>query len=253
MPTIPTQDLTGRVALVTGTTSGLGRRFALVLAQAGADVVITGRRVERLAPLAAEIEAMGRKALPLALDVTDISSIESVVAQTKETFGRIDILINNAGMNVAERSIDMTPDQYDQMSDTNVKGVFFTSTRVAPVMIEQGSGSIINIGSIGTHTVLPGSALYCTTKAAVGMMTKSHAKEWARYGVNVNAICPGYIMTELTGDWFGTPGGEKQLKSFPRRRLADEDTLDGTMLLLASDQGKMITGSIMTIDDGQSL
>ncbi|MDF1687570.1 MAG: NAD(P)-dependent dehydrogenase (short-subunit alcohol dehydrogenase family) [Parvibaculaceae bacterium] len=253
MPTIPTQDLTGRVALVTGTTSGLGRRFALVLAQAGADVVITGRRVERLAPLAAEIEALGRKALPLALDVTDISSIESVVAQTKETFGRIDILINNAGMNVAESSIDMTPEQYDQMSDTNVKGVFFTSTRVAPIMIEQGSGSIINIGSIGTHTVLPGSALYCTTKAAVGMMTKSHAREWARYGVNVNAICPGYIMTELTGDWFGTPGGEKQLKSFPRRRLADEDALDGTMLLLASDQGKMITGSIMTIDDGQSL
>lgn len=253
MPTIPTQDLTGRVALVTGTTSGLGRRFALVLAQAGADVVITGRRVERLAPLAAEIEALGRKALPLALDVTDISSIESVVAQTKETFGRIDILINNAGMNVAESSIDMTPEQYDQMSDTNVKGVFFTSTRVAPIMIEQGSGSIINIGSIGTHTVLPGSALYCTTKAAVGMMTKSHAREWARYGVNVNAICPGYIMTELTGDWFGTPGGEKQLKSFPRRRLADEDALDGAMLLLASDQGKMITGSIMTIDDGQSL
>jgi len=253
MPTIPTQDLTGRVALVTGTTSGLGRRFALVLAKAGADVVITGRRVERLAALEKEIEALGRKALPLALDVTDVSSIENVVAQTKETFGRIDILINNAGMNIAESSLRMSSEQYDQMSDTNVKGVFFTSTRVADVMIEQGSGSIINIGSIGTHTVLPGSALYCTTKAAVGMMTKSHAKEWARYGVNVNAICPGYIQTELTGEWFSSPGGEKQLKGFPRRRLADEDCLDGMMLLLASDQGKMITGSIITVDDGQSL
>lgn len=253
MPTIPTQDLTGRVALVTGTTSGLGRRFALVLAKAGADVVITGRRVERLAALEKEIEALGRKSLPLALDVTDVSSIENVVAKTKETFGRIDILINNAGMNIAESSLDISPEQYDQMSDTNVKGVFFTSTRVAQVMIEQGSGSIINIGSIGTHTVLPGSALYCTTKAAVGMMTKSHAKEWARYGVNVNAICPGYIQTELTGEWFNSPGGEKQLKGFPRRRLADEDCLDGMMLLLSSDQGKMITGSIITVDDGQSL
>lgn len=253
MPTIPTQDLSGRTAIVTGTTSGLGRRFALVLAKAGADVVITGRRVERLAPLAKEIEALGRKALSLALDVTDVSSIENVVAKTKETFGRIDILINNAGMNIAERSLDMTPEQYDQMADTNVKGVFFMSTRVAPVMIEQGAGSIINIGSIGTHTVLPGSALYCTTKAAVGMMTKSLAKEWARFGVNVNAICPGYIKTELTGDWFDSPGGEKQLKGFPRRRLSDPDSLDGTMLLLASDQGQMITGSIITVDDGQSL
>ena len=111
MPTIPTQDLTGRVALVTGTTSGLGRRFALVLAKAGADVVITGRRVERLAALEKEIEALGRKALPLALDVTDVSSIENVVAQTKETFGRIDILINNAGMNIAESSLRMSSEQ----------------------------------------------------------------------------------------------------------------------------------------------
>lgn len=251
---LPDYDLSGKVALVTGATSGLGRRFALVLAKAGAKVAITGRRVERLTVLQSEIEAMGGTAAAIALDVTDPASITACMAETEGALGPVDILINNAGMNVQALPAEVTPEGFDTMFDTNVRGAFFMAQAAGRSMMARGAGGrIVNIASIGAHTVLPGLTIYCMTKAAVGMMTRSLAKEWARHQINVNAMCPGFIETELNSDWFGTEGGQKQIKSWPRRRLGVEEDLDGTLLLLASDHGRFITGSLFTVDDGQSL
>ncbi|MAB14115.1 glucose 1-dehydrogenase [Parvibaculum sp.] len=251
---LPSYDLTGKVALVTGATSGLGKRFALILAKAGAKVAITGRRVERLAELQKEIEAMGGKAASIALDVTDTDSIAACIEKTETELGSIDILVNNAGMNVEALPADVTPDGFDTMFDTNVRGAFFMAQAAGRSMIARGQGGrIINIASIGAHTVLPGLTIYCMTKAAVGMMTKSLGKEWARHNINVNAMCPGFIETELNADWFASEGGQKQIRRWPRKRLGLEEDLDGTLLLLASDHSRFITGALFTVDDGQSL
>jgi NAD(P)-dependent dehydrogenase (short-subunit alcohol dehydrogenase family) len=251
---LPDHDLTGKVALVTGATSGLGRRFALILAKAGAKVAITGRRVERLSTLKQEIEAMGGTAAAIALDVTDTDSIAACLAATEAELGPLDILVNNAGMNVQALPADVTPEGFDTMFDTNVRGAFFMAQAAGRSMIARGQGGrIINIASIGAHTVLPGLTIYCMTKAAIGMMTRSLGKEWARHHINVNAICPGFIETELNSDWFKTEGGQKQIKSWPRRRLGLEEDLDGTLLLLSSAAGRFITGSLFTVDDGQSI
>jgi NAD(P)-dependent dehydrogenase (short-subunit alcohol dehydrogenase family) len=248
------QDLTGKVAIVTGTTSGLGRRFAQVLVNAGAAVAITGRRVERLENLAAEIENMGGRALPVQLDVTDVHSIEQCVREVETELGHIDILVNNAGMNVQSAAVDLSPDDFDALMSTNMRGAFFMATRVGQRMIERGEGgNVINIASIGAHTVLPGLTSYCMSKAAVAMMTRSLAHEWARHKINVNALCPGFIETELNSEWFASAGGEKQIKTWPRRRLGKESDLDGALLMFASQQGRLMTGSVLTVDDGQSL
>ncbi len=252
--TLPSFDLTGKVALVTGATSGLGRRFALILAKSGAAVAITGRRVDRLETLKSEIEAMGGKALAIALDVTDPTSITACVDAAEQGLGPVNILVNNAGMNVEALAHEVTPEGYDTMFDTNVRGAFFMAQAVGTRMIARGEGGrIINIASIGAFTQLPGLAIYTMTKAAIAMMTKSLAKEWARKQINVNAICPGFIETELNSYWFQSEGGQKQIKTFPRRRLGTESDLDGTLLLLASDHSRFITGSLFTADDGQSL
>lgn len=251
---LPSFDLTGKVALVTGATSGLGRRFALILAKSGASVAITGRRVDRLEALKAEIESVGGEALPIALDVTDPASIKACVEAAEQGLGPVNILVNNAGMNVQAMAHEVTPEGYDTMFDTNVRGAFFMAQAVGNRMIARGEGGrIINIASIGAFTQLPGLVLYTMTKAAVAMMTKSLAKEWARKNINVNAMCPGFIETELNSEWFQSEGGQRQIKTFPRRRLGVESDLDGTLLLLASDHSRFITGSLFTADDGQSL
>ena len=252
--TMPSYDLTGKVALVTGATSGLGRHFALVLAKSGAAVAITGRRLERLKALQAEIEAMGGKALSIELDVMNTDSIKACVETAEKGLGPINILVNNAGMNIQAMAHEVTPEIYDAMFNTNVRGTFFMAQAVGARMIERGEGGrIINIASIGAFTQLPGLVLYTMTKSAVAMMTKSLAKEWARTQINVNAMCPGFIETELNDEWFRSEGGQKQIKSWPRRRLGIEADLDGTLLLLASDHSRFITGSLFTVDDGQSL
>jgi NAD(P)-dependent dehydrogenase (short-subunit alcohol dehydrogenase family) len=252
---LPSFDLTGKTVLVTGATSGLGRRFALILAKAGASVAITGRRTDRLETLKQEIEAMGRKALPVALDVTDNDSITACVEAVEANLGPVDILINNAGMNVEAMAHEVTPEGYDTMFNTNVRGAFFMAQAVATRMMLRSCehGRIINIASIGAFTQLPGLVIYTMTKAAIAMMTKSLAKEWARKKINVNAICPGFIETELNSEWFQSEGGQRQIKTFPRRRLGTESDLDGTILLLASEHSRFITGSLFTADDGQSL
>lgn len=249
-----TIDLTGKTALISGTTSGFGRHMALTLAKAGARVAITGRRTERLADLKAEIEAIDGRALPIALDVTSLDSIRNCVETCETELGPIDILVNNAGMNVDQRATDVTEEAYDTVMGTNLKGAFFMAQETAKRMIAMGRpGRIINIASIGGHTVLPGLSVYCMSKAGVLMMTRSLAREWARHEINVTALCPGFIETEINAHWFETEGGQKQVMAYPRRRLGEIADLDGALLLLASDQGRIITGTSITIDDGQSL
>ncbi len=247
-------DLSGKVVLITGTTSGFGRRFAHVLADAGAKVAITGRRKDRLEQVGQEIEAIGGTYSSHALDVTDEKSVAQVVGEVTEELGPIDVLINNAGMNVQSLATEIKVEEFDQILATNMRGSFLMAQDVGRRMIDRGEGgTILNIGSIGSHTVLPYLTAYCMSKAAVAMMTRCLAREWARYLINVNALCPGYIETELNSDWFATEKGQAQIMGYPRRRLGLEPDLDGALLLLCSDQARIITGSLITIDDGQSL
>jgi NAD(P)-dependent dehydrogenase (short-subunit alcohol dehydrogenase family) len=248
-------DLSGKVALITGTTSGFGERFARVLAGVGAKVVLTGRRVDRLEALKAELEAKGKEVLAIPLDVTDAASIEACVAASTEHFGQIDILINNAGMNVEGPALELSADDLDRILDTNLRSVFLMSREVAKGMVKRGGagGRIVNIASMGAYKVLPGLAAYCATKAAVVTLTRAFAREWARHDLTVNAICPGYIETEINAEWFQTELGRRQIKSFPRRRLGDVSDLDSSLLMLVSPQSHFITGSTIDVNDAQSL
>ncbi|MBN9566485.1 MAG: glucose 1-dehydrogenase [Alphaproteobacteria bacterium] len=247
-------DLTGRTAFVTGATSGLGRRFATVLAEAGAAVAIAGRRLERLESLKAEITAKGGKCAAVALDVTDARRIAPALEEAEKALGPIDILVNNAGMNSQGAVLAISDAEFDQVMNTNLRGPFLMARETARKMIARGKGgSIINIASIGALRVLPGLTAYCMSKAALAMMTQCLAREWARKNINVNAICPGYIETELNSEWFHSEKGQEQINSFPRRRLAAEQDLDGMLLLLASPAARAITGALLTVDDGQSL
>lgn len=248
-------DLNGKVALVTGATSGLGARFAEVLAANGAKVVITGRRVDRLADLKAKIEAAGGEALALPLDVLDNGSIAKCVAGAIEEMGQIDILLNNSGVGDPGMATDFSEDKYDRVMGTNAKGAFFVAQAVANHMIEkQIEGRIINIASMAATNVIGGLSVYCMSKAACLHMTHALALEWARYGINVNAICPGYIRTEINDAHWETEAGKKAIARMPRRRVGDPSDLDGIMLLFASDkEGRFITGASLDVADGQTL
>jgi len=239
---------------VTGATSGFGRHFAEVLARAGATVVITGRRVERLHALRDRIAAAGGTAHPVALDVTSVASIRACVDEAERLAGPVTVLVNNAGIIIQSMAGDLAEADWDAIMDTNVKGVFFTAQLIGTRMIERGiRGRIVNVASIGAMKALPGLVAYCTSKAAVAMMTKGLAREWARHHVAVNALCPGYVKTELNDAWFESEPGTKQIAGFPRRRLATEESLDASLLLLCSRHAEFITGSLFTVDDGQLL
>jgi len=249
-----TADFTGLTALVTGASSGLGERFAVLLAEKGAQVVVTGRRAERLQGLVDRIGEAGGKAHAVALDVTDPASITACLDQAEAAAGPVHILINNAGMNVQGFATELSEDDYDRIMDTNVKGVYFTAREAAKRMIARGEGGqIVNIASIGAFRTLPGLSAYCASKASVAMLTQSFAREWARYGINVNAICPGYITTEINEAWFETEAGQKQVNRYPRKRLGVAEDLDGALLLLASPANRFLTGALLTVDDAQSL
>ncbi len=249
-----TFNLTGQTAFITGATSGFGAHFAHVLSDAGAKVVITGRRVERLQALKSAIDAKGGSAIALPIDVTDVSRIRACLEEAERAAGPIGILVNNAGLNVQSSVSALSEADYDTVMDTNVKGAFFVAQAVGARMIaHKMQGRIVNIGSIGSFKALPGLVAYSMSKAAVAMMTKGLAREWAKYHIAVNAICPGYIRTELNGEWFDSEGGRKQIAGFPRRRLGREEDLDATLLLLCSQHANFITGSLFTVDDGQLL
>jgi NAD(P)-dependent dehydrogenase (short-subunit alcohol dehydrogenase family) len=255
MPSPVTFDLAGETALVTGATSGFGARFAEVLAAAGARVVATGRRVERLEALCRRIADAGGTAHAVPLDVTKVESIRACVAAAEDALGGpISILVNNAGISIQSSASKLAEADYDALMDTNVKGAFFMAQLVGNRMVERGiQGRIVNVASIGAFKALPGLVAYSMSKAAVAMMTKGLAREWARHHVAVNAICPGYIVTELNDTWFASEAGQKQVQGFPRRRLGKEEDLDATLLLLCSRHARFITGSLFTVDDGQLL
>ena len=247
-------DLNGQTALITGATSGLGVRFAEILSAAGAKVVLTGRRKERLIAVKKKIEASGGCALALSLDVTNTAKIKDCIDEAEQSSGRISILVNNAGLNIQSDVTTLSEHDYDTIMDTNVKGMFFVAQTVGARMLHHKiQGRIVNIASIGAFKPLPGLTAYSMSKAAVAMMTKGMAREWAKNHIAVNAICPGFIKTELNSDWFETEGGQKQIMGFPRRRLGNESDLDATLLLLCSSHASFITGSLFTIDDGQLL
>lgn len=252
------KPLAGRVAVVTGASSGLGARFARVLSGAGASVAVMARRTDRLEALVAELNAAGGKAVAIALDVADTPAIGPALDAAQAALGPISIMINNAGVGGDGMAMDMTVETFDQTMAVNVRAVYFGAVEAAKRMIasgvaEAGEARIINIASIAAFNQLPGLSVYCASKAACASLTKGLAREWARPRIAVNAICPGYIETEINSDWFQTEGGQKQIKGFPRRRLMDEDVLDEALLMLAGRRAHFITGTTINIDDGQTL
>jgi NAD(P)-dependent dehydrogenase (short-subunit alcohol dehydrogenase family) len=244
-------DLKDHVALVTGTTSGLGRRFALVLAKCGAKVAITGRRVERLETLAKEIRAGGGECLPLRLDMTDRASIREVVDETERAFGLITLLVNNAGIPDAQRAHKMSDALVDSVFDTNLRGPWVLSCEVARRLIEaRKPGRMVNISSIGAFQYGGnGAALYSVTKAALARMTEALAVEWARFHINVNAIAPGAFSSEMMDGMLARSGDFSQ--AFPRKRVCDPALLDSTLLYLVSPASEAVTGTVIKVDDGQ--
>lgn len=254
---LPTFDLRGRTALVTGASSGLGARFARVLAAAGARVALAARRVDRLAAQVDAIRATGAVAEAISLDVEQESSIIAAYDAVETRLGPVDIVVNNAGMNARGLAVDIAAADFDTLMAVNVRGVFLVAREGARRMMSEGRdparGRIVNIASIGALKVLPGLTPYCTSKAAVVMMTKSLAREWAKHGIAVNAICPGYVETEINAAWIAEAAGQKMVQGFPRRRLMREEDLDAPILMLCGASGQFVTGAIVTIDDGQSL
>lgn len=254
----PVFDLAGRVALVTGASSGLGERFASILAASGAAVVLAARRTDRLEQTCVAIRAAGGRAIAVAMDVADEASTIAAYDVAEKAFGPVDTIIANAGMNSEGSAIDLPVDEFDRVMAVNLRGVFLTAREGAKRLIAGGShdhqrGRIVITASITANTVSPGLAVYSASKAGVIQMGKVLARDWVRQGVNVNIICPGYIKTDINGEWFDTELGAKHIAKFPRRRTMAQDELDTMLLYLSSDASAGVTGSSFTIDDGQSL
>jgi NAD(P)-dependent dehydrogenase (short-subunit alcohol dehydrogenase family) len=252
-------DLSGRVALVTGASSGLGAQFARTLAAAGAAVVLASRRVDKLKELRAQIEGEGGDAHVVELDVTHHDSIKSAVAHAETEVGSIDILVNNSGVSTTQRLQDIAPEDYDFMFNTNVKGAFFVAQEVGRRMLARAKGAapgnytggrIVNIASMAGLRVLPQIGVYCMSKAAVIQMTKAMALEWGKHGINVNAICPGYIDTEINHHHWQTEAGQKLVQMLPRKRVGHPKDLDVLLVTLCSDQSHFINGAVIAADDG---
>ncbi|HUF99296.1 MAG TPA: SDR family NAD(P)-dependent oxidoreductase [Ilumatobacter sp.] len=244
-------ELTGRVALVTGGGAGLGRQFSFALASAGATVAVVARRRERLEAVVGEIEAHGGKAFAVPVDITETDAVTAALDTIESKFGVVDILVNNAGIPDAQYATRMTPELVGQVIDLNMRAPWMLSCEIARRLIEaKASGRIINISSMsafsyGGH----GAALYSTTKAAVNRMTEVLAVEWARFGINVNAIAPGAFSTEMLDGMVERMGNFS--KAFPRRRFGRPDQLDSTLLYLASPRSDAVTGTIIKVDDAQ--
>ncbi len=252
-------DLSGRVAFVTGASSGLGEQFARTLAAAGAGVVLAARRVERLKTLRAEIESLGGDAHVVALDVTDPDSIKAAVAHAETEMGAIDILVNNSGVSSTQKLTDVKPEDFDFVMGTNTRGAFFMAQEVARRMIARSKGEapgtftggrIVNVASMAGLRVLSQIGVYCMSKAAVIHMTKAMALEWGRFGINVNAICPGYIDTEINHHHWQTEAGQKLVQMLPRKRVGKPQDLDAVLMMLCANQSHFVNGAVIAADDG---
>ena len=257
-----TIDLSGRVAFVTGASSGLGAQFAKTLAAAGAGVVLAARRVERLKALRAEIEAEGGVAHVVALDVTDHDSIRAAVAHAETEMGGIDILVNNSGVGSTQKLSDVMPEDYDFVMGTNTRGAFFMAQEVAKRMIARSKGEapgtytggrIVNVASMAGLRVFPQIGVYCISKAAVVHMTRAMALEWGRFGINVNALCPGYVDTELNHHVWQTEAGQKMVQAMPRKRVGKPQDLDAVLVMLCANESHFVNGAVISADDGQAL
>lgn len=244
----------GRTVLVTGASSGLGEAFARDLAASGARVVLAARRVDRLEALIADLAAKGCEAMAVAMDVVDPASVAAAFDAAQARFGVIDTVIANAGVNIEGRAIDMTAADVDSIFSVNVKGAFLTLTEGARRLFAAGAGErgrFVVVASMGGNHVLPGLVTYCASKAAVVMMGKGLAQEWAKKGLCVNVLCPGYIRTEINQEWFDSEAGQKMVAAMPRRRLMPPESLLPTVSHLTSDAAAFMTGAVIEIMDGQ--
>jgi NAD(P)-dependent dehydrogenase (short-subunit alcohol dehydrogenase family) len=243
--------LNGRRALVTGASSGLGRHFALSLAQAGASVIVAARSVDKLAETVTEIKAAGGEAFAVPMDVTDLASIKSGFDRLEAAGGVADVIVNNAGLAVSRPLFEQTEADWDSVLDTNLKGAWLVAQEGARRLVAvKRPGSIVNIASITGERVAGGVAPYCTSKAGVMHLTRAMALELARHGIRVNALAPGYVQTELNRDFLASEAGERLKSRIPQRRFGRPEELDGPLLLLASDAGAYVTGSVIFADGG---
>ena len=245
----PSFDLAGKVALVTGASGGLGCHFARTLADAGARVALAARRKEQLEANVASIGA--DRAIAVALDVTDPASVERALAEVAEQLGPATIVINNSGVTATRSALDLDPDEWDRIMDTNLKGAWLVARAAARHLIDAKlPGSIVNIASILGFRVAGHVAAYTASKAALVQLTRALALEWARYRIRVNAIAPGYVETDLNRDFFASDAGKAMVARIPQRRLGQLEDLDGPLLLLASDASAYMTGSAIVVDGG---
>jgi NAD(P)-dependent dehydrogenase (short-subunit alcohol dehydrogenase family) len=244
-------DLSSKTALVTGASSGLGRHFARVLAGQGARVALAARRVAALDALADEIRADGGEACSVALYVRNGESVASAIAAIEADFGGIDVLVNNSGVSGIKPTLQLTGADWDEVLDVNLKGAFLVANEVGRAMVRaKRPGSIINIASIFGFRVAGQLAPYAASKAGLVHLTKSLALDWARYGIRVNAIAPGYFRTDINDDFWDTEPGKAMINRIPQRRLGELEYLDGPLLLLASDASAYMTGTTVTVDGG---
>ncbi len=252
-------DLSGRVAFVTGASSGLGAQFARTLSQSGAAVVLAARRIDRLKTLRAELESMGGDAHVVELDVTDTNSIKAAVAHAETEMGTIDILVNNSGVSTTRKLVDVSPEDYDYVMGTNTRGAFFVAQEVAKRMIARSRGAapgtfiggrIVNVASMAGLKVLSQIGVYSMSKAAVIHMTRAMALEWGKFGINTNALCPGYIDTELNHAHWQTEAGQKLMNMTPRKRVGKPEDLNSALMMLCANESHFINGAILSADDG---
>lgn len=247
-------SLEGKVALVTGASSGFGRHFAQMLAQAGAKVVVAARRTDLIEEEAQKIRASGGEAIAVTMDVTDSASVAAALDEAEAALGVVTVVINNAGITVPKPLLDLSDDDWNAVVDTNLTGVAYVAREAARRMIAASTGgSIVNIGSILALRVQKALTNYAAAKAGVVQFTKAAALEFAPYNIRVNALCPGYFQTELNGEWFKTDEGQALIKRIPQRRTGELEELNGPLLLLASDAGSLMTGASITVDGGHVL
>ncbi len=246
-------DLSGKIALVTGTSRGLGQYFARALARAGADLIITSRKLASLEPFRKEIESLGRRAVPVELDVRDHESIRQAIAKAHDAYGKIDILVNNAGCNVRKRALEITWDDWNLVLETNLRGTFFVAQEVAARMVLRKYGRIINIGSVTAVFGYAGLAPYGASRGGVKQLTMSLADDWGPYGVTVNCLAPGWFRTEQNKVLYENKAWVDYLVDrIPLKRPGQPNDLDGVVVFLASDESQYITGQTILIDGGIS-